>query len=185
MGLLLIIKTEKPRLLLTQLKDRLKRSSTKNAEILLVGTLLLFMLMGGSLFPLFRDLELLQEEEGVWTKVVLQAPKEEQQEIGPSVEELPTLIEQCARIFEEEDAEIRSFDLERFGEGVGSQPTYVNFALIRFTLKGTWEGLQSSLEKIESLPKEAIRVQEAQLSSGGGEILLKIYFREPDNPLNP
>lgn len=182
--MLLIIRIEKPRLLLIQLKDGLKRSSTKNAEIVLAGILILFMLIGGSLFPLFRKLELLQEEKGVWSEVVLHAPKEEQLEIGPIVEELPTMIDQCVRSFEKENAGIRSFNLERFGEA-GSQASYVNFALIRFTLKGTWEGIQSGLKRIESLPNEAIRVQEAQLSSGGGEILLKIYFREPDNPSKP
>lgn len=185
MGLPLIIRNEKPRLLLTQLKDRLKRSSTKNAEIILVGTLLLFMLMGGSLFSLFQELELLQEEKRGWTEVVLNAPKEALLEIAPRVEDLPIMIDQCVKIFEQEDAEIRTFNLERFGEGAGNQTSYINYALVRFTLKGTWEGLRNGIETIESLPKEAIRVQEAQLNSSGGEILLKIYFREPDNPLKP
>lgn len=183
--MLLFIRTEKPRLLLTQLKDGLKLSSANYTEIILFGTLLLFMLMGGSLFPVFRGLELLQDEKRVWTEVFLHAPKEEPLEIAPRVEELPTMIDQCVRIFEKEDAEIRSFNLERFGEGAGNQPSYVNFALVRFSLKGTWEGIRSGLGKIESLPNESIRVQEAQLSSGGGEILLKIYYQEPDNPPKP
>lgn len=185
MGLLFIKKTEKPRFLLRQLKDGIKRYSTNNAEIILVGTLILFMLMGGSLFSLFRELALLQEEKRIGEEVVLHAPKGEQTIVGPNVEELPTVINQCVQIFQKEDAEIRSFNLERFGEGVGSQPSYLNFALVRFNLEGTWEGIQSGLKKIESLPDVAIRVQEAQLKSGGGEILLKIYFQEPDNPPKP
>jgi len=167
------------------LKANLERSTAKHADILLVGVFILFILMGGSLFPLFRELASLQGEKQAWEEAALHAPIEEKMDIGPIAEDIPKMIDQCAQIFKKEDMKIHSFNLERFGDGGGSQSSFVNFALVRFDLRGTWEGLRKGLEKIESLPNQAIHVQEAKLTSAGGEILLKIYFQEPDNPSKP
>jgi hypothetical protein len=156
-----------------------------NVNVFLLGILIVLILVSGSLIPLFREFGSLQEEIHGWEETVLQAPKGDVAILSPKVEELPTVINQCIRIFKWEEVGIRSFNLERFGEGLGSQPAFFNYALVRFKLEGSWPNLQSGLEKIESLPMQAIRVQEAQLTSGGGEILLKIHFQEPDNPDNP
>lgn len=180
-----ITRTEKPHLSLTHLRDGIKRSSATNVDIFLLGIILLLILLAGSLIPLFRELGSLQEEISGWEEAVLQAPQGEVKITSPKAEELPTVINQCIQIFKNEDVDIRSFNLERFGEGVGSQTSFFNFALVRFKLGGSWKNVQRGLEKIESLPMQAIQVQEAQLTSGGGEILLKIHFQEPDNPYNP
>ncbi len=180
-----ITRTEKPNLSLTHLRDGIKRSSARNADIFLFGILLLLILLSGSLIPLFREIGSLQEEIRGWEETVLQATKGDVTIVSPKVEELPTVINQCVQIFKEEEVGIRSFNLERLGEGVGSQPSFFNFALVRFKLEGSWLNLQRGLEKIESLPMQAIQVQEAQLTSEGGEILLKIHFQEPDNPNHP
>lgn len=174
----------KPNHSLLPLRKGIKSSAT-NVDIFLLGISLLFILLAGSLIPIFREITTVQGEIRGWEEVVLKPPKSEVTITSPKAEELPAVINQCVQIFKEEEVGIRSFNLERFGEGAGSQPSYFNYALVRFKLEGSWKNLQRGLEKVESLSMQAIQVQEAQLTTGGGEILLKLYFQEPDNPGNP
>jgi hypothetical protein len=174
----------KPNHSLLPLRKGIKPTSAANVDIFLLGISLLFILLAGSLIPIFREVRTVQGEIRSWEEVVLKAPQGEVK-MSPKAEELPTVINQCVQIFKEEEVGIRSYNLERFGEGGVSQTSFFNFALVRFKLEGNWMNLQRGLEKVESLPRQAIQVQEAQLTTGGGEILLKLYFQEPDNPGNP
>jgi hypothetical protein len=183
MGLLFIRRKEKPIIDLTNIRGGIKRSSANKDEIIFVAATLLLLLIGGNLFSLFHKLGLLHEQKILWSQVVHRTPETKETLNNLKVEELPSIIDQCARILQNEDVEVPSFNLERFGEEV--QSPYINFALIRFKVKGPWEGIQSGIDKIESQANQLIKVQQAHLYNGGGEILLRIYFLEPDKPLSP
>lgn len=162
------------------------RKHNHNADIVLVGALFLLILVGGSLFTLWRDFTSLEEQKLVWDKAALHAAVETGQNLpGPVIEDLPLLIEQCIQILQKEGVRTSSFNLERLGDNGGSKSLFLNSALVRFKLSGNGEGIERGLAMLEELPDQPIYVQEAQLKGEGGEILLKIYFREPDNPSEP
>lgn len=162
------------------------RKHNHHADIILVGALLLLIVVGISLFFLWQDFTSLQEQKLVWDKAAMHTSKEASQSLPePVIEDLPLLIDQCIQIFQKEEVNTISFNLERLGDSGGSKSPFLNSALVRFKLGGNWVGIECGLAKLETLPDQPIYVQEAQFEGEGGEILLKIYFREPDNPSKP
>jgi hypothetical protein len=157
-----------------------------NGGTLFIGiSMLLFILVLSSFFPLFARLETLEEQKHVGSETTTQRATQNERVRIPKVEELPTVIDQCLEIFLKEKVGIRSFNLERFGGESVSEPSTLNYALVRIKLKGSWDGIQRGLAEVETLPNQVIHSQEVKLSAEGGEIFLKIHFQEPDNPLSP
>lgn len=182
-------------MLLTRNKDQTRgflghRNQTpysyeNRARLILFGAGVVFFLISGSLISLFIEFRALKEERSVWSNISVQSTKEENLQEPSMIEELPTLIDQCVNILQREKVSVYRFNLERFGDERASLSPYFNFALVRFSLRGSWEGIQKGLTEVEALINHGVRVQEAKLNPGGGEILLKIYFQEPDNPPSP
>lgn len=147
-------------------------------------SVLLFLLVSVSFLPLIARFETLKEQkQAAFERTSYETIKYDEISV-PQAEQLPTLIDQCLRIFEEEKVGLRSFNLERFGS-VGGQVEHssLNYALVRIKLFGSWEDIQRGIMKVENLPNQAIHAQEVKLRADEGELLLKMFFQEPDNPL--
>jgi hypothetical protein len=182
---MLFIRRRESSLSLSQVIYRIKYSFLTYGKLSFIGSVLLFTLILGSFFSLFTESQTLQENKRLGLEVISHASNEEKIEEWPKAENLPQMIDQCVKIFQSKNIGVQRFNLERFGDENGGQPSYLNYAFVRLSLNGLWEGIQKGITEMESLPNQVIHVQEVHLHLGGGEILIKIYFEEPDNPSSP
>ena len=58
----------------------------------------------------------------------------------------------------------------------GEKGLNLDYSLVRLRLHGQWEGILISLKKLEEIEELSIHVQEVDLSSEGGETLLRFDF---------
>ena len=95
----------------------------------------------------------------------------------PTMDQLPDIIEQCRGAFVKEGVAVASLNVERFGEQRENiHGVSLDYGLVRLQLKGTWEGIVTSLKALEETQVGNIHLQEVVLNTQGGEALLKIYF---------
>ena len=160
-------------------REIMNRHTLKYSNVALLVLVILLGLIGGRLLLYWQEYKVLSNELSQLDNQTLQTSALEVTKDTPQTSQLLEVIDQCVIIFIEEDLGIRSYNLERIIEE-GDGQTALHSALIRFKVRGSWAGIESGLQRIENLPQQGIHVEEAFLEKGGGEILLKIFFYEPD-----
>ncbi|MDP4125819.1 MAG: hypothetical protein Q8912_02615 [Bacillota bacterium] len=143
--------------------------------------------------PMYRHFRSLQTEKNHWQNV-LQAMSVNKYESPktisiPTMDQLPDIVDQCRSIFGKESVDVFAFNVERFGErqDAGKGPN-LDYGLVRFRLRGQWEGIIRSLKVLEEMQGFSVQVQEVVLEAEGGETLLQIDFctgMERNIPSNP
>jgi hypothetical protein len=157
---------------------RFSMRSVKGITVgLLLGTVCGFLLLWQ---PAYLQLRSLQEEETHWQHVLstgVATTKTDKSSTIPTMDELPDIIEQCRIAFVKAGVNVVSLNVERFGErretGNGAS---LDFSLVRLHLRGSWEGIVTSLKALEETQEGNIHLQEAVLDAEGGEVLLQIFF---------
>lgn len=152
-----------------------------------------FVLIGVTYWPAQGQIRELEAEKQYWQGQQDRNPLKTQGAQLPHLLELPSIIEQCQGLFQERQVQVLSINLERLGEdsaestgSTGSEQTVsMSYALLHFKLQGSWDGIEAGLKQIETIPDQAIQLQEVRLNTKGGEIVMKIYFYEPDKPSLP
>lgn len=151
-----------------------------------VGVALL--LMGAALWALQGKIQQLSQEKQYWQMQMEQTPSKVKEVNLPGLLDLPPLIDGCQNEFKEQAVQVISANLDRLGEETGKSPDQssgLSYALFHFKLKGSWSGIEAALNRIENIPDRTIQVQEVRLNSESGDVVLKIYFYEPDKPSRP
>lgn len=158
----------------------------KLKSIVFVGAVLL--LVGSLLWAVQGKIRQLSQEKQYWQVQMDQIPSKNKEVNLPSLLDLPPLIEACQNEFKEQAVQVASANLDRFGEETKTstdQGSGLSYALFHFKLKGSWSGIEAALKRIENIPDRTIQVQEVRLNSDSGDVVLKIYFYEPDKPSQP
>ncbi|TGE34215.1 hypothetical protein [Desulfosporosinus sp. Sb-LF] len=134
--------------------------------------------------PAYLHLRALQKEKIYWQNV-LQAESvntegDDRPSIVPTMDQLPDMIDQCRNVFIKESVNVFALNVERFGERLEiGKGVSLDYGLVRFRLRGPWEGILRSLKILEEMQGVSIYVQEVVLDSQGtegGEALLRIDF---------
>lgn len=162
-------------------KEITRRQTIQSSDMMLAILMVLFCLIAGKLVLSWQDYKSVREEIDQWNTIMIESSVEGLAEETTLLDDLLMVVDKCVEIFKDENISIRSYNLEGILEEGNSQ-SYLHSALIRFRLLGSWEGIERGVTRIEGMPNQAIHVEEAVLDQGSGEILLKIYFLEPDNP---
>ncbi|ODA41718.1 hypothetical protein [Desulfosporosinus sp. BG] len=146
--------------------------------VFLFGTVLGFLLFWQPAYLHWRSL---QKEKTYWQQVLrtgsVITKLQTKADIMPTMDQLPDIIERCQGEFDKERVDVVTLNVERFGErretgkGVG-----LDYSLVRFHLRGNWEGIVTSLKLLEETSVGNIHLQEVVLDAEGGEALLQIYF---------
>ena len=165
--------------------QRLSLRSVKGIAVgFLLATSLAFLLLWQ---PAYHQLRSLQKEQTHWQQVLstgvtnTNTKKDTKTDTKvaaiPTMDQLPDIIEQCRGAFVKEGVLVFSLNVERFGErreiGKGAS---LDYSLVRLHLRGSWEGIVTSLKALEETQEGNIHLQEVVLDAGGGEALLQIYF---------
>lgn len=151
---------------------------------------LALFLIGMTYVPVKGKTQALKTEKEFWQGQVTQQSSKTQNTILPTLLDLPSILEECQSVFEEERIHVVSVNLDRL-EGAGENltsadhPGGLSYALFHFKLWGSWSGIEASFHRLENISDQAIQIQEVQLNAEGGDSILKIYFYEPDKPLLP
>ncbi|MEL1135165.1 hypothetical protein AAC978_08255 [Desulfitobacterium sp. THU1] len=154
-------------------------------EIALICLLVVLCLISGRLLLNWLEYKSVLEESAPGESLAsVQSSVERLAEDTPRLEDLLMTIDECVEMFRTENVSVRSYNLEDILEE-GTNSSLLHSALIRFKLQGTWQGIEKGLIRVESIRDQVIWVEEASLGKGGGEVLLKIYFVEPDNFSSP
>lgn len=132
----------------------------------------------------------LTAEKQYWQAQVESQHPEVQRVVYPNLLDLPKTIEECQSAFQEENVHILSVNLDRIETDdknlkSADQSTALSYALFHFKLAGSWSGIETALQRLENITDQAIKIQEVRLNSEGGDLVLKIYFHEPDKPSQP
>lgn len=157
------------------------------------------VLIGVTYWPAQGQIRELETEKQYWQGQQGRNPLKTQAAQLPHLLDLPSIIEQCQGLFQERQVQVLSINLERLGEdsaestgsagsagSAGSEQTVnMSYALLHFKLQGSWDGIEAGLKQIETIPDQAVQLQEVRLNTKGGEIVMKIYFYEPDKPSLP
>ena len=158
---------------------RLSLRSMKGITLgILLCTVLGFLLLWQ---PAYLQLQSLQEEKTYWQNIlrtgVINTKTDTEAATIPTMDQLPDIIEQCRGALVKEGVNVVSLNVERFGErretGNGAS---LDYGLVRLHLRGSWEGIVTSLKALEEAQEGNIHLQEVVLDREGGEALLQIYF---------
>lgn len=160
----------------------------KYRYLVIIGVVIL--LMGMTYLPVQGKIRELRVEKEFWQGQVKQQPSKVQSVRLPTLLDLPSILEKCQSLFEEEQVRVVSVNLDRLeavsGNPTGTdQPVSLSYALFHFKLLGSWSGIEASFQQLENIPDQAIEIQEVRLNPEGGDSILKIYFYEPDKPILP
>lgn len=148
------------------------------------------LIMALTYYPIYDKSQELEVEKKYWqTQVELERP-EVQQAMFPTLTGLPTTIEECQRLFQEENVQVLSANLDRIESENKApisidQPSVLSYALFHFKLRGSWSAIETVFHRLENAPDQVIQIQEVRLNPEGGDSVLKIYFYEPDKPTPP
>lgn len=121
---------------------------------------------------------LIAEKQDWQAQVEFQRPEVQQAKIS-SLMDLPAIIEECQSVFQEQSAQVLSVNLDRI------ESDELSYALFHFKLRGSWSGIETAIQRLENLSVPVIQIQEVRLNPEGGDLVLKIYFYEPDKPAQP
>lgn len=125
-----------------------------------------------------KNQELITEKQYWQTQVELQR-SEVQQTKMTTLMDLPTIIEECQSIFQAESVQVLLVNLDRIETGE------LSYALFHFKLRGSWSGIETTLQRLVNITDQVIQIQEVRLNPEGGDLLVKIYFYEPDKLSQP
>ncbi|NMA69808.1 MAG: hypothetical protein GX958_10370 [Desulfitobacterium sp.] len=154
------------------------RGLTKRIEIYIGVMIFLTCLMATGIFFNWQQIISLQKEkENISFPASFTRGK-----IGdyrfPTLEELPFIVEECVGIFAQEEILTSSYNLQYIGEEQGDS-LYPKYAVMKFKVLGSWEGIKKALKEIESIPRQNIHIKEVNLYEEGGEFVFWIHFLEP------
>lgn len=161
-------------------KESLRRQFPKLGHSALITLVILLCLIGGTLVFRGQEVGALRQEIKHREGLILQNPAKETASDPWLMDDLLLVMDECVRMFREENLAVRSYHLEGIFEGEAN-PSFLRFALIRLQVQGAWSGIERGLTRIEGMSEGGIYVEEAVLEENGGEILLKLFFLEPDN----
>lgn len=156
-------------------RETTRGQALTSSDVVLAVLMVLLCLISVRLVLYWQDSKSVREEIGQWSGMMVQTSDEGLVEETTQLEDLLVVVDECAEIFKHENIGIRSYNLEEISEE-GEGQAYLQSALIRFKVLGSWEGIERGLSRIEGIPNRGIHVEEAILGQGGGEILLKIFF---------
>lgn len=160
--------------------------------LVIVGVAL--FLMGMTYLPVKGKVQELKAEKELWQGQMKQQSSKGQSATLPTLLDLPSVLEECQSLFEEQSVHVVSVNLDRLEEA-SVNPTSadhsvgLSYALFHFKLLGSWNGIETSFQHLENISDQAIQIQEVRLNAEGGDSILKIYFyepdKEPDKPILP
>lgn len=148
------------------------------------------LLMGMTYWPIHGRNQELNAEKQYWQAQVERQRPEVQKVMFPTLIDLPTTIEDCQRLFQEENVQVLSVNLDRIVTDSKNpmsteKTTGLSYALFNFKLEGNWKGIETAFQRLEDISNQVIQIQEVRLNPEGGDLVLKIYFYEPDKPTPP
>ncbi|SHN78604.1 hypothetical protein [Desulfitobacterium chlororespirans] len=161
-------------------KESMRRQFPKLGHSALIILVILLCLIGGTLVLRRQEVGDLRQEIKYMEGLILQNPVKETASDPWQMDDLLLVMDECVRMLREENLAVRSYHLEGVFEGEAN-PSFLHFALIRLKVQGAWSGIERGLTRIEGISEGGIYVEEAVLKENEGEILLKIFFFEPDN----
>lgn len=140
--------------------------------------------MGLVCWPSYAKIRELNLEKSYWqAQLELQRPGV-QETVLPTLMELPTTIEACQQVFQEENVQVLTVNLDRIEtesrEALDEQDAGLCYALFHFKLSGSWKGIENAFQRLENVSDQIIHIQEVRLNPEGGDSVLKIYFYEPN-----
>lgn len=149
----------------------------EHTTLYLILTFLICLVFGSVFYLLCIEINSLQAEKEYWAEVLSSEISPEKGIEIPTSDNLPKIIELCQHCLAKNEIEITSFNVERFsGIQETSDSGGLDYANLRMHFLGKWQEIETGLNKLEHMDKQAIHVQEVILTPEGGEALLKIYL---------
>jgi hypothetical protein len=140
-------------------------------------TFLICLAFGSVFYLLSVEINSLQAEKKYWAGVLSSEISLEKNIEIPTADNLPKIIEICQDCLATNEIEITSFNVERFsGIQESSDSGGLDYANLRMHFMGKWQEIETGLNELEHMDKQAIHVQEVILTPEGGEALLQIYL---------
>ncbi|AFM01259.1 MULTISPECIES: hypothetical protein [Desulfitobacterium] len=161
-------------------KEIMRKHLPKLSHIVLLTLVIVLCLIGGILVLRRQEVGALRKEISHIEGLILQTSAKEAASDPLLMDDLLVIMDECVKGFTDEKLTVFSYHLEGILEGEVN-PSILRFALIRLRVQGSWAEIERGLTHIETMPRGGIHVEEVVLEENGGEILLKLFFLEPDN----